>query len=81
METSTILTQLTNKQLKSITDCTNYISLKDMYQQTTIDNHYKSKEKIDDNFIKKYLENYSIYYKTKFIDVYKNDEENKKYDY
>ena len=28
METSTILTQITNKQLKSITDCTNYISLK-----------------------------------------------------
>ena len=79
METSTILTQITNKQLKSITDCTNYISLKDFYQQVTIDNHYKKKESIDNDTIKKYLDNYSLYYKNKFIDVYKNEEEKKIY--
>jgi len=79
METSTILTQLSNKQMKALTSTLNYISLKDIYQQATIDNHYKPKEKLDNDNIKKYLENYSLYYKTKFIEIYKNDQENQQY--
>ena len=79
LETSTIYTQITNRQMKAITNHLNYISLKDFYQQTTIDNYYNSKEKIDDKTIKLYLENYSDYYKTKYIEIYKNDVENKKY--
>ena len=78
-ETSTIFIQLTNKQMNAIKNNLNYISLKDFYQQKTIENFYKSKEKIDDDTIKNYLENYSLYYKTKYIDIYKNDNENKKY--
>ena len=79
LETSSILTQLSNRQIKAITSNLNYISLKDFYQQTTIDNYFKSKEKIDNDTIKKYLENYSLYYKTKYIEIYKNDKENKQY--
>ena len=79
METSTILTQLSNKQMKALTSTLNYISLKDFYQQTTIDNYYKPKENLDNDNIKKYLENYSLYYKTKFIEIYKNEKENKQY--
>ena len=79
LEIPTILTQITNIQMEAIKNNLNYISLKDLYQQTTIDNYYKSKEKLDDDTIKKYLEDYSLYYKTKYIDIYKNDKENKKY--
>ena len=76
METSTIFTQITNKQMKAITNNLNYISLKDFYQHTTIENYFKSRDKIDDDTIKEYLENYSLYYKTKYIKIYKNDKEN-----
>ena len=79
IETSIINIQLTNKQMKAITNNINYITLKDFYQQTTIDNYYNSKDKLNDDSIKKYLENYSLYYKTKYIDIYKNDKENKQY--
>ena len=79
METSTIYTQFTNKQLKALTNNINYITLKNFYQKTTIDNYYKSKEKLDDDTIKKYIEDYSLYYKTKYIDIYKNAKDNKKY--
>ena len=79
METPLIFTQISNKQMKAIINNLNYISLKDFYQQTTIDNYYKSKENIDNDMVKKYLEEYSLYYKTKYIDIYKNDKENKIY--
>ena len=79
IETSTIFTEITNKQIIAIVNNINYISLKNAYQKNTIENYYKSKEKIDDDTIKQYLENYSLYYQTKYIDIYKNDNENKKY--
>ena len=79
IETSTISTNITNKQIESIKNSLNYISLKDLYQQSTIDNYFKSKEKMDDETVRKYLEDYSLYYKTKYIEIYKNEKENKIY--
>ena len=79
IETSTISTNITNKQIESIKNSINYISLKDLYQQSTIDNYFKSKEKIDDETVRKYLEDYSLYYKTKYIEIYTNEKENKIY--
>ena len=79
IETSTISTNISNKQIESIKNSINYISLKDLYQQSTIDNYFKSKEKIDDETVRKYLEDYSLYYKTKYIEIYTNEKENKIY--
>ena len=71
--------EVSNNQIKALTDTINYITLKDFYQQTTIENHFKKIEKIDDDLIGNYLEEYSQYYKTKYIEIYKNAKENKKY--
>ena len=79
LETSTIFTQITNKQMKALKNNLNYMDLKDFYKQQTIDKYYKNKEKLDDETIKEYLEDYTSYYKTKYIDIYKNEKENKKY--
>ena len=79
LEISTIFTQITNKQMKALTNNLNYMDLKDLYKQQTIEKYYKDKEKLDDDKIKKYLEDYTSYYKTKYIDIYKNDQENKQY--
>ena len=79
IETYTITTEITNKQIESMINILNYISLKDLFQQNTIENYYKLKEKIDDDTVKKYREDYSLYYKTKYIEIYKNEKENMVY--
>ena len=71
--------EISNKQIKALTNTINYITLKNFYQQTTIDNYFKKIEKIDNDLIRNYLDEYSQYYKTKYIDIYKNEKENKKY--
>ena len=79
IDIKTISLEVSNKQIKALTSTINYISLKDFYQQTTIDDYYKKVEKIDNELIKNYLEVYSQYYKTKYIEIYKNDKENKQF--
>ena len=79
VDIKTITLEVSNKQIKALTNTLNYISLKNFYQQTTIENHFNKVEKIDDDLIKNYLEEYSQYYKTKYIEIYKNEKENKKF--
>ena len=79
VDIKTISLEISNKQIKALTNTINYISLKDFYQQTTIDNYFNEVEKIDNDLIRNYLEEYSQYYKTKYIEIYKNDKENKKF--
>ena len=79
VDIKTISLEISNKQIKALTNTLNYISLKDFYQQTTIDNHFNKVEKIDNDLIRNYLEEYSQYYKTKYIEIYKNDTQNKKF--
>ena len=79
VDIKTISLEVSNKQIKALTNTINYISLKDFYQQTIIDNYLNKVEKIDNDLIRNYLEEYSQYYKTKYIDEYKNDKENKKF--
>ena len=71
--------EVSNKQIKALTNTINYISLKNFYQQTTIENYFNKIEKIDNDLIRNYLEEYSQYYKTKYIDINKNEKENKKF--
>ena len=79
IDIKTVSLEISNKQIKSLTNITNYLTLNNFYQQTTIDNHFKEIEKIDNDLIKNYLEEYTQYYKTKYIDIYKNEKENKKF--
>ena len=79
VDIKTITLEVSNKQIKALTNTLNYISLKNFYQQTTIENHFNKVEKIDNDLIKNYLEEYSQYYKTKYIEIYKNEKENKKF--
>ena len=79
IDIKTISLEISNKQIKALTNTINYITLKNFYQTTTIDNHFNKIEKIDNDLIRNYLEEYSQYYKTKYIDIYKNEKENKKY--
>ena len=73
IDIKTISLEVSNKQIKALTNTLNYISLKNFYQQTTIDNHFKKTEKVDNDLIKNYLEEYSQYYKAKYIDKYEKD--------
>ena len=71
--------EVSNKQIKALTNTLNYISLKDFYQKEIIDKNFNEIEKIDNDLIRNYLEEYSQYYKTKYIEIYKNEKESKKY--
>ena len=79
IDIKTISVEVSNMQVKALTDTINYISLQNFYQKTIIDNHFIKVEKIDNNLIRNYLDEYSQYYKTKYIEIYKNDKENKKF--
>ena len=79
IDIKTISVEVSNMQVKALTDTINYISLQNFYQKTIIDNHFIKVEKIDNNLIRNYLDEYSQYYKTKYIKIYKNDKENKKF--
>ena len=72
VDIKTITLQVSNKQIKTLTNKINYISLKDFYRRTTMDNYFTKIEKIDNDLIRNYLEEYWQYYKTKYIEVYKN---------
>ena len=79
IDIKTISVEVSNMQVKALTDAINYITLKNFYQKTIIDNHFNKVEKIDNDLIRNYLDLYSQYYKTKYIEVYKNEKENKKF--
>ena len=79
IDIKTISVEVSNMQVKALTDTINYITLKNFYQKTIIDNHFNKVEKIDNDLIRNYLDEYSQYYKTKYIEIYKNDNENKKF--
>ena len=65
------------KQIKAIAKELNYINLKNLYQQGLEKEIYK--QNLTEKEIAEYIDLYINYYKTKYIDIYKNDEENKKF--
>ena len=79
VDLKSIFLKLTHNQIRALSDSINYINSKNLYQKKTIDEYFNSIEKIDNDLIQKYLEEYICYCKIKYIVCEKNEKEIKKY--